>query len=90
MVWPGFGFIWATLVTEATLSLGMVVGIRSWISVFKPARYFVLAYLAMAIPNMVGNLTKIGLIETNKNGSLFTWTYWNSARCGITCFCCRK
>ncbi|MFP3458545.1 7TM diverse intracellular signaling domain-containing protein, partial [Psychrobacter sp. SIMBA_152] len=66
MVWPGFGFIWATLVTGATLSLGMVVGIRSWISGFKPARYFVLAYLAMAIPNMVGNLTNLGLIEPIK------------------------
>ncbi|KPZ64813.1 Sensory/regulatory protein RpfC [Pseudoalteromonas sp. P1-16-1b] len=66
MVWPGFGFIWATLVTGATLSLGMVVGIRSWISGFKPARYFVLAYLAMAIPNMVGNLTNLGIIEPIK------------------------
>jgi len=63
VVWPGFGFIWATLVTGATLCLGMVVGIRSWMSGFKPARYFVLAYLAMAIPNMIGNLTNLGLIE---------------------------
>ncbi|KTF18049.1 7TM diverse intracellular signaling domain-containing protein [Pseudoalteromonas sp. H105] len=63
VVWPGFGFIWATLVTGTTLCLGMVVGIRSWMSGFKPARYFVLAYLAMAIPNMIGNLTNLGLIE---------------------------
>ncbi len=62
IIWPGFGFIWATLVTGATLCLGMLVGIRSWMSGFKPARYFVLAYLAMAIPNMIGNLTNLGLI----------------------------
>ncbi|MAY60338.1 MULTISPECIES: 7TM diverse intracellular signaling domain-containing protein [Pseudoalteromonas] len=66
IIWPGFGFIWATLVTGATLCLGMIVGIRSWLSGFKPARYFVLAYLAMAIPNMVGNLTNLGLIEPIK------------------------
>ncbi|MFY8327547.1 7TM diverse intracellular signaling domain-containing protein [Pseudoalteromonas sp. ZZD1] len=64
MIWPGFGFIWATLVTAATLCLGMLVGIRSWMSGFKPARYFVLAYLAMAIPNMIGNLTNLGLIAS--------------------------
>ena len=66
IIWPGFGFIWATLVTGATLCLGMIVGIRSWLIGFKPARYFVLAYLAMAIPNMVGNLTNLGLIEPIK------------------------
>ena len=62
ILWPGFGFIWATIVTGATLCLGMFIGVRSWMSGFKPARYFVMAYLAMAIPNMVGNLTNLGLI----------------------------
>lgn len=62
IIWPGFGFIWATLVTGSTLCLGMLVGVRSWMRGFKPARYFVLAYLAMAIPNMIGNLTNLGLI----------------------------
>lgn len=62
VVWPGFGFIWATIVTGCTLCLGLFIGIRSWLSGFKPARYFVLAYLAMAIPNMIGNLTNLGLL----------------------------
>lgn len=62
VMWPGFGFIWATVVTGCTLCLGLFIGIRSWLSGFKPARYFVLAYLAMAIPNMIGNLTNLGLL----------------------------
>ncbi|MBB1416443.1 response regulator [Pseudoalteromonas sp. SG44-1] len=61
-MWPGFGFIWATIVTGCTLCLGMYIGGRSWMSGFKPARYFVFAYLAMAIPNMVGNLTNLGVL----------------------------
>lgn len=64
IMWPGFGFFWATLVTGCTLCLGLFVGIRSWMSGFKPARYFVLAYIAMAVPNMIGNLTNLGLIDT--------------------------
>ena len=47
---------------ELILPLGLFIGIRSWLSGFKPARYFVLAYLAMAIPNMIGNLTNLGLL----------------------------
>ncbi|MGS0496690.1 7TM diverse intracellular signaling domain-containing protein [Pseudoalteromonas mariniglutinosa] len=61
IIWPGFGFVWATIVTGATLCFGLYIGIRSWMSGFKPARFFVFAYLAMAIPNMVGNLTNLGV-----------------------------
>ncbi|WP_404340354.1 7TM diverse intracellular signaling domain-containing protein [Pseudoalteromonas mariniglutinosa] len=62
ITWPSFGFYWSTLVTAVALCLGLYIGIRCWLIGFKPARYFVLAYLAMMIPNMIGNLTNLGLL----------------------------
>ncbi len=62
ILWPSFGFYWSTLVTGVALCLGFYIGIRCMLIGFKPARYFVLAYIAMMIPNMVGNLTNLGLL----------------------------
>lgn len=64
MLSPGAGFIWATISTGIALCLGVYIGVTRLIQGFKPARYFVLAYLAMALPNMVGNLTNLGLLPT--------------------------
>ncbi|MEI5638520.1 MULTISPECIES: ATP-binding protein [unclassified Pseudoalteromonas] len=72
ILFPGFGFIWATLVTGLALIFGLFVGIKRWSEGFKPARYFVFAYLAMAFPNMIGNLTNLGLFpETSSNLYLY-------------------
>lgn len=62
ILFPGFGFIWATLVTGIALCLGLYIGVRCILDGFKPARYFVIAYLVMMIPNMVGNLTNLGFL----------------------------
>ena len=62
ILWPSFGFYWSTLVTGVALCLGLYIGIRCMLIGFKPARYFVLAYIAMMLPNMVGNLTNLGLL----------------------------
>ncbi|AXQ97782.1 ATP-binding protein [Pseudoalteromonas piscicida] len=72
ILFPGFGFIWATLVTGLALCFGLFVGIKRWSEGFKPARYFVMAYVAMAIPNMVGNLTNLSLLpESSSNLYLY-------------------
>lgn len=62
MLFPSFGFLWATIVTGSALCLGLYVGFLRISEGFKPARYFVLAYIAMAIPNMIGNLTNLGVL----------------------------
>ncbi|WMN60195.1 ATP-binding protein [Pseudoalteromonas xiamenensis] len=62
ILFPGFGFLWSTLVTGVALCLGLYIGVRCILDGFKPARYFVLAYVAMMIPNMVGNLTNLGIL----------------------------
>ncbi|CCQ12164.1 sensor histidine kinase/response regulator [Pseudoalteromonas luteoviolacea B = ATCC 29581] len=62
ILFPGFGFLWSTLVTGVALCLGLFIGIRCILDGFKPARYFVLAYIAMMIPNMVGNMTNLGVL----------------------------
>lgn len=61
---PGAGFIWATFATAIALCLGLYIGIRRIMQGYKPARYFVLAYMCMALPNMVGNLTNLGLLPS--------------------------
>ncbi|WP_372771093.1 ATP-binding protein [Pseudoalteromonas sp.] len=69
---PGFGFIWATMVTGIMMVVGMAAGLLSWQYGFKPARYFILAYLAMLLPNMVGNLNNLGLFpDINANFYLY-------------------
>ncbi|MFY8349667.1 ATP-binding protein [Pseudoalteromonas sp. SSM20] len=69
---PGFGFIWATIVTGIMMVIGMAAGLLSWQHGFKPARYFILAYIAMLLPNMVGNLNNLGLLpDFNANFYLY-------------------
>ncbi|OHU87998.1 MULTISPECIES: ATP-binding protein [Pseudoalteromonas] len=62
ILFPGFGFLWATVMTGSALCLGMYVGVLRLLEGFKPARYFVLAYIAMMVPNMIGNLTNLGIL----------------------------
>ncbi|KAF7769909.1 hypothetical protein PCIT_a2833 [Pseudoalteromonas citrea] len=62
ILFPGFGFLWATVMTGTALCLGMYIGVRCMLDGFVPARYFVLAYVAMMVPNMIGNLTNLGIL----------------------------
>ncbi|MCF6440686.1 ATP-binding protein [Pseudoalteromonas luteoviolacea] len=62
ILFPGFGFLWATLSTGVALCLGLYIGILRISEGFKPARYFILAYVCMAVPNMIGNFTNLGLL----------------------------
>ncbi|MEJ6475485.1 ATP-binding protein [Pseudoalteromonas piscicida] len=72
ILFPGFGFIWATVVTGSAMCFGLFVGVKRWSEGFKPARYFVLAYVAMAIPNMIGNFTNLSLLpESSSNLYLY-------------------
>ncbi|BBN81744.1 hypothetical protein PA25_17290 [Pseudoalteromonas sp. A25] len=65
ILFPGFGFLWATIMTGSALCLGMYIGFLRVIDGFKPARYFVLAYIAMMVPNMIGNLTNLGVLPAS-------------------------
>nr|WP_275447051.1 ATP-binding protein [Pseudoalteromonas sp. Of7M-16] len=62
ILFPGFGFLWATMSTGVALCLGVYIGILRISEGFKPARYFILAYVCMAVPNMIGNFTNLGLL----------------------------
>ncbi|ATC94262.1 7TM diverse intracellular signaling domain-containing protein [Pseudoalteromonas tunicata] len=59
---PGFGFIWASLVTGIAMMFGFYVGVCAWLRGFKPAKYFIMAYLAMFLPNMFANMTNLGVL----------------------------
>ncbi|NOU49317.1 response regulator [Pseudoalteromonas sp. JBTF-M23] len=65
ILFPGFGFLWATVMTGSALCLGMYIGVLRVLDGFKPARYFVLAYIAMMVPNMIGNLTNLGILPAS-------------------------
>ncbi|WP_373865582.1 7TM diverse intracellular signaling domain-containing protein [Pseudoalteromonas peptidolytica] len=72
ILFPGFGFIWATLVTGLAMCFGLFVGVKRWSEGFQPARYFVFAYVAMAVPNMIGNFTNLSLLpESSSNLYLY-------------------
>ncbi|KZN57705.1 ATP-binding protein [Pseudoalteromonas luteoviolacea] len=62
ILFPGFGFLWATMSTGVALCLGLYIGILRILEGFKPARYFILAYVCMAVPNMIGNFTNLGML----------------------------
>ncbi|OCQ22962.1 histidine kinase [Pseudoalteromonas luteoviolacea] len=62
ILFPGFGFLWATMSTGVALCLGLYIGVLRILEGFKPARYFILAYVCMAVPNMIGNFTNLGLL----------------------------
>lgn len=64
MAEPGVGLLWASLVTGLGMMIGLYIGVKSVLQGFKPARYFVLAYLAMLIPNMIANATNFGLLPS--------------------------
>ncbi|MFL0797475.1 MAG: response regulator [Cellvibrionaceae bacterium] len=57
----GFGLLYVSAVTAVAFVLALYIGINSWKKGFKPAKYFVLAYLAMALPNFFLGLTNLGL-----------------------------
>ncbi len=59
---PGLGFQAASLMTGIAMVLGLYIGIACWLDGFRPARYFVFAYVAMLLPNMFGNATNLGLL----------------------------
>ncbi|MBD1582760.1 ATP-binding protein [Pseudoalteromonas sp. S16_S37] len=65
ILFPGFGFLWATVMTGSALCLGMYIGFLRVLDGFQPARYFVLAYIAMMVPNMIGNLTNLGILPAS-------------------------
>jgi len=59
---PGLGLLLASVGTGLILTIGLIAGIICWKNGYGPAKYFVLAFLAMVIPNMVGNMINLGLL----------------------------
>ena len=59
---PGIGIALASLASGSNLMIGLVAGILSWRKGYAPAKYFVFAFLAVVIPNMVGNLMNLGVL----------------------------
>lgn len=63
----------ATLVITIWFVIALVSGIVSWRSGFKPARYFVLAFIALLIPNAILLPANVGLIpDLVRNTELLT------------------
>jgi signal transduction histidine kinase/DNA-binding response OmpR family regulator/HPt (histidine-containing phosphotransfer) domain-containing protein len=59
---PGTGFWLLTIVSSLYVLLAFYAGICSWRLGFKPARYFVLAYITLSVPNMLNNLITFDLL----------------------------
>jgi signal transduction histidine kinase/DNA-binding response OmpR family regulator/HPt (histidine-containing phosphotransfer) domain-containing protein len=62
MVDPGTGFWLLTIVSSIYVLLAFYAGIYSWRLGFRPARYFVLAYITLSVPNMLNNLITFDLL----------------------------
>ncbi|WP_048694541.1 response regulator [Catenovulum maritimum] len=62
---PNIGMIIATVSTSASMGvLGLVACIISLRNNYRPARYFLLALLAIIVPGMLSNLTNLGLVPS--------------------------
>ncbi|WP_160168526.1 response regulator [Catenovulum agarivorans] len=64
MMSPGWGVILASITTGGMLLTGFILGVISLRQGFKPAKYFLLAYMMLLAPNMVGNLMNLGIIPS--------------------------
>lgn len=61
---PSYGFYLVTLATSVSLVSGLIAGIYCWREGYRPARYFVMAFIAVAAPNLIGNLLNLGVFES--------------------------
>lgn len=61
---PNLGFFAATFSSTLSLILGLIVGIRSWMEGYRPARYFTLAFVAVALPNLIANILNMGIFDS--------------------------
>jgi signal transduction histidine kinase/DNA-binding response OmpR family regulator len=59
---PGTGFWLMTIVSSIYVLLAFYAGIYSWRLGFRPARYFVFAYITLSVPNMLNNLITFDLL----------------------------
>ncbi|WP_440905078.1 response regulator [Catenovulum sp. SX2] len=57
------GLALTTASSTLNLFLGLYAGISSWRKGYRPAKFFVFAYLALFSPNFASNLVNAGLIE---------------------------
>ncbi|WP_169315460.1 hybrid sensor histidine kinase/response regulator, partial [Catenovulum agarivorans] len=57
------GLALTTASSTLNLFLGLYAGVSSWRSGYRPAKFFVFAYLALFSPNFASNLVNAGLIE---------------------------
>jgi signal transduction histidine kinase/DNA-binding response OmpR family regulator len=64
MVDPGAGFWLLTIASSLYVLLAFYAGIYSWRLGFRPARYFVLAYITLSVPNMLNNLITFDLLPS--------------------------
>ena len=68
-----YAHVIATLVITIWFVIALVSGIVSWRSGFKPARYFVLAFIALLLPNAILLPANVGLIpDLVRNTELLT------------------
>jgi diguanylate cyclase (GGDEF)-like protein len=68
-----YAHVIATLVITIWFVIALVSGIVSWRSGFKPARYFVLAFIALLVPNAILLPANVGLIpDLVRNTELLT------------------
>ncbi|MEY8200875.1 MAG: response regulator [Colwellia sp.] len=71
MAKPGIGFLLLTVVSSIYVLLAFYAGIYCWRIGFRPAKYFVLAYWAVSVPNMINNLIEFNLLPSiDVNGYL--------------------
>jgi|GEM_PF-2504776 len=70
---PGLTHAWATIVISIWILLALTAGILAWRRGFRPARYFVFAFIALLIPAIIILPGNLGLIANPvENAELLT------------------
>lgn len=58
----GLAFIFLLVFSSGIIVVSLYTGIVSWRHGYIPARYYVIALLSVAVPNMIGNLINLNLL----------------------------
>lgn len=64
-MFPYYGFYLVTLTTSVSLVSGLAAGIYCWREGYRPARYFVLAFVSVAAPNLAANMINLGIFDVD-------------------------
>ncbi|MFT2092891.1 ATP-binding protein [Paraglaciecola sp. 2405UD69-4] len=60
----GLGIYLVSIGTSIAAMIGIYTGVRSWVDGYSPAKYFTLALLCVVLPNIIGNLSNLGILPS--------------------------